>query len=87
MAKVRIDEESISMPGFLPFMKEKIEWSAIENAEVREVMTPLGERIVFRFSSFAGGEPVLFDVLSQAKDPAVVLSILRKKLGKKLKIY
>lgn len=105
-AKVVIDQEGMSIPGTIPFVREKLAWESIEKAELTSVIYSdnwiLGlvkqlfasffavvELRVVRSDVMSSSDPVEYAILGrvQDKDRALVLRIVREKLGERFTVY
>ena len=102
-SKATFDDERMTIPGFYPFMTEKLAWDEIDRAELtgvityRSYVTLIIKKI---FASFfanielqvtrrnAPGMPAAnFPVLERVADKKTALRIIRDKLGKRFTVY
>ena len=102
-SKATFDDERMTIPGFYPFMTEKLAWDEIDRAELtgvityRSYITLIIKKI---FASFfanielhvtrrnAPGMPAAnFPVLERVADKKTALRIIRDKLGKRFTVY
>ncbi|WP_417153108.1 hypothetical protein [Rikenella microfusus] len=101
--KATFDNERITIPGFYPFMTEKLAWDDIDRAELTGVITYRSYiALIFKkiFASFfahtelhvtrrsaPGVAAANFPVLERVADRKTALRIIRDKLGKRFTVY